>query len=86
MAEEDVGDGDLGQGFDGRGEEAGEDGFGDPLPVALGVGTPEGEGDGGGGGDEVCCSFAVLQGEGLPEEEAPAGEEELKTTSCWQDS
>lgn len=39
-----IGDGRLGQGLDGRGEEADDDVPRDPGPVAFGVGTPYAEG------------------------------------------
>ena len=72
----DVGDGELGQGLDGRGEEAAQDALGDPLPVAFGVRGPDRHAEDAERREQVGGPLAVLQRKGLPEQKAVAGEEE----------
>lgn len=69
-------DRDLWQGFNGRGEESTEDVLRNPLAVVSCIGAPHTEPDDAEDGDEICWTFAVLQGEGLPEEETPAERQE----------
>lgn len=76
VREEQVGDRRLGQGLDRRGEEARQDRLRDPLAVAARIGAPYRDGRQGREREEIGEALAVLEGEGLPEEQAPAEEEE----------
>lgn len=76
MREKNIRDRNLRQSLNWRSEEPAKDILRNPLPFAACVRTPERQRDGREGGDYVRRAFSVLQGEGLPEEQAPATQEE----------
>lgn len=80
VGEPDVGDGNLTKGFDGGAKEAEDDTVGEIGTWLLAQGGRGQDDDGGKEGEEVDGSFAILKGHGLPEDTAPAVEEELFTS------
>jgi hypothetical protein len=78
VGEPNVGDGDLAERFDGGTEEAEDDTVGEIWAWVPTQGCCGEDDDGGEEGEEVDGAFAVLEGDGLPEDAAPAVEEELQ--------
>lgn len=76
VCEIDVGDRNLAQTLDGRAEKALQELAGDPLAVGRRVRPPQAHGHGAETAEQIDGPLAVLQGHGLPEKTAPAGEQE----------
>jgi len=76
VGEEDIRDGDLGQGLDGRRQDAEDDAVRVPLARRVRVRLPHHGADGQDAGQDVDAAAPVAERDGLPEETSPAEEEE----------